>query len=121
MNYYGARQRKTDGTWAFTCMNDGAIWPIGYCRPYQDLPNHPITGGPRPADEVEKERATAHKHHDGGHATAEEARECYRQYMLDHELRLMRKDSSAQHKCKVCGEWTQFFGLFESWCGKRVD
>lgn len=36
MNYYRPRQLrnpdgKPSGIWHFTCMNDGFIWPIGYC------------------------------------------------------------------------------------------
>lgn len=36
MNYYEARQRKTDGRWDWTRMNDGAIFPSGPCRSHQD-------------------------------------------------------------------------------------
>jgi hypothetical protein len=46
---------------------------------------------------------------DGGHhATEQEARECYRRYLLDTRLTLDREGTSA-HKCLVCGEWTPKF------------
>jgi hypothetical protein len=38
MNYYEARQTKTKTGWHFTCMNDGAIWPVGYCRDHDPHP-----------------------------------------------------------------------------------
>lgn len=32
MNYYAARQRKGDGCWDWSRMNDGHIWPVGACQ-----------------------------------------------------------------------------------------
>lgn len=37
MNYYRARllkgpDGKETGIWHYTCMNDGRIWPLGYCK-----------------------------------------------------------------------------------------
>lgn len=79
MNYYQARQRLSDKTWHFTCMNDGQIWAVGDCR------NH------------------------AGHATKEEAEECYRKYLLNNKLHLDRKREDTKQKCVVCGEWTQSY------------
>jgi hypothetical protein len=53
MNYYEARQLKDKSGWHFTCMNDGEIWPVGYCADNE------------------------------AHATREEAEECFRRYLLD--------------------------------------
>ena len=53
MNYYEARQRKDKSGWHYTCKNDGAVWPVGYC--------------------------TDHEPHD----TAEEAVQCFHTYLLD--------------------------------------
>lgn len=53
MNYYEARQTKDATGWHFTCMNDGVIWPVGYC-----------------AD------------HDPHHSRAE-AEQCFQRYLLD--------------------------------------
>jgi hypothetical protein len=107
MNYYKARQRK-DGKWDYTCMNDGHIWPIGYCESYKQYS----------VDEwwsrmiTEEKRAdhdrTADKHHVDGHASASEAEACYRQYLLDHCVRL-KGVWEQQSKCEVCGEWTQLY------------
>jgi hypothetical protein len=59
VNYYDARRLRresdtgiTEG-WHFTCMNDGQIWPVGYCAEHYP------------------------------HTTANEARECFRRYLLD--------------------------------------
>lgn len=81
MNYYQPRELLKDGKptglWHYTCRNDDRVWPVGYCA--QDCP---------------------------GHATPEEAREHYRQYLLDNA----RYDGylrDEQRKCEICGAWTQ--------------
>lgn len=102
MNYYDAKQRLSDGRWDYTCNNR----PTGYCRPYEEIDPQII---PVSESQLEEYRATAHKHHSHGHATEQEARECYREYLLDHSLSLGRKMSNQQLKCKSCGEWTQGF------------
>ncbi len=84
MNYYDARELQGPdgqgtGRWHYTCMNDGRIWPIGYCRDHE------------------------------GHASKQEAYECFKLYCLDHRLRLDGQWADAQHKCVVCGAWTQKF------------
>ena len=78
MNYYDARQRVEDRRWAFTCRNDDRIWAVGYCRDH------------------EKE----------GHPTEQEARECYRQYLLDNVKYSNPENPSSMHKCHVCGTFT---------------
>lgn len=61
MNYYDAREMKKDGKgsgkWHYTCMNDGRIWPVGYCAEHE------------------------------GHPTKEEAHECYTKYCLDNHIK----------------------------------
>lgn len=59
MNYYRPRELKTpegkpSGKWHYTKMNDGRIWPIGYC--------HELNCN---------------------HASAVEASNCYRKYIVD--------------------------------------
>lgn len=78
MNYYGARQRKDDGRWNYTCTNDGMTWPVGYCR------------------------------EDGGHETEREACECYKRHLLDNRLTLDGHADDQQRRCVVtgCGQWT---------------
>jgi len=89
MNYYHASElRDADGQpsgkWHFTCqnkrVNGGEPYPVGYCR----------GGCP-------------------GHDTPEEAAEHYKQYQLDTMLRLDGFTKNQQHKCRVCGAWTQHF------------
>lgn len=53
MNYHEARKLKDKSGWHFTCMNDGHIWPEGYCRDHDP------------------------------HPTRQEAQECFRRYLLD--------------------------------------
>lgn len=59
MNYDQPRQLETGG-WHFTSMNDGRVWPVGYCADHRDAP----------------------------HATEEEARACYAKYLLEQRTRL---------------------------------
>lgn len=56
MNYYDARPLADRSGFHFTARNDDRIFPVGYC---------------------------ASQHPDTGHATPEEARECFRRYVLD--------------------------------------
>lgn len=57
MNYDQPRELK-DGGWHYTSMNDGRIWPTGYCA------------GHAP------------------HETEDDARRCYRDYELNEQLHL---------------------------------
>lgn len=102
MNYYEPKQRLKDRRWDYTRNGH----PAGYCREYQEIDPKivPITEA-----QQQEYRETAHKHHTNGHATEEEARECYKEYLLDHDLSLNRTMADQQRKCKVCGEWTQKF------------
>lgn len=59
MNYDQPRQLQTGG-WHYTTMNDGHIGAIGYCQDHRDTP----------------------------HATEDEARACYRNYVLEQRTRL---------------------------------
>jgi hypothetical protein len=99
MNYYDAKQRKEDGRWDYTC-NDH---PTGYCRAYKEpnLEKEPYWS----EHEIAKYKDNKEKYHSNGHATEEEARECYRQWILDNELRFWEANDT-QRKCKVCGAWT---------------
>lgn len=45
-------------------------------------------------------------YHDDGHATADEACECYKRYELDTALRFSTEQST-KRQCEVCKEWTQ--------------
>lgn len=122
MNYYEPRQRESDQRWDFTCQNDDHVWPVGYCRPWLDVEE-------REGDPVitqllitEEKRALPFKdkHHSNGHETAEEAAQCYRQYLLDQKLRLMG-EAGERRECNVCDEMTNLYaeiinGPFLSLC-----
>ena len=103
MNYYTARQR-TDGRWDFTC--NGHPW--GYCRLYEEFKKGSVFSD----GEVERYNLRygkfKEKYHTDGHATKEEAGECYKQYLLDHKYR-GGEDSGTQRKCEVCKAWTSRF------------
>ena len=80
VNYDEPRQ-KADGKWHFTTMNDKVIRPIGNC-----------------AEECE------------GHATADEAREHYRDYVLDRAR--FGVEMQRAMKCRECGEDTHLAATF---------
>lgn len=87
MNYYEPLQRQTDKRWDYTRRNDGQIWAIGYCAGGQEDP-----------------------YHEDGHETPEEACECYKNYLLDNQVKLdFGTTEDTQHRCEMegCEEWTQ--------------
>ena len=87
MNYHQPRQidpkadRPDAGKWHYTNMNDGRVWPEGYCA--QGCP---------------------------GHDTKEGAYEHQTQYVLDN-ARYDGTDSQSKRQCQAegCDEWTQHF------------
>jgi len=48
------------------------------------------------------------KHHEGGHATKEDAERCYYQYEVENHLREMSCQPDEAHRCQYpdCGTWT---------------
>jgi hypothetical protein len=105
MNYLKARQRQTDKRWCYTNMNDGEVYAVGYCHAFHELDDSlPVTEA-----EKEKHRANAHKYHTSGHATEDEACECYKRYLLDNRLRLNRTMNDCQKKCQICDTWTDHY------------
>lgn len=87
MNYYAAKQRKDSLRWDFTCKNDRNVYPVGYCA------------GGKIWTQVKKGEH-ADKYHAEGHDTAEEAVECYRQFLLDNHLRFY--DGEGARTLRVC-------------------
>lgn len=90
MNYDEPRKINTGenaGKWHFTSMNDGQIWPIGYCA----------DGCP-------------------GHDTEQEARDHQREYVLDNRVQYDRHMAAdSQKKCEECGEWTDGLVVVDGW------
>lgn len=97
MNHDAPRQKK-DGTWGYTTLNsrDSQPYAIGYCSPFQEWSDETIAlifGGEEAGREryeayIEPFRQLRHKFHDGGHPDKEAACECFKEYILDHELTL---------------------------------
>lgn len=85
MNYYQAREIQKDGEptglFHFTKMNDGQIWPVGYCA--KDCPGH--------EDPAE---AAAH----------------YHEYLLDNKISF-GDDPDTGKRCAVCDRWTTGYGF----------
>lgn len=102
MNYYEAKQRKSDGRWDYTRNNE----PTGYCCRFREYNQEFVEKFHISEEEVDKHNSFAHKYHSGGHETEQEARECYKQYLLDHQLRFW-KTKDEQRKCQICKQWTQ--------------
>lgn len=109
MNHWKARQRESDGRWDYTSHNDrSGTHAVGYChayRPYDETDTY-LPQAMRDALN-EKEQEFIHKYHTDGHATAEEACQCRKQYDLDHHLHLCPEvdDPDTLHRCLVCREF----------------
>lgn len=94
-------------------MNDGFVWPLGYCAGWKWSetfdPKRDWMWGSEDHWQCEKNEAETHKHkyHTDGHATKEEAYACYKAYMLDNELRLDHIHKNAMYPCLVCKTFTQ--------------
>jgi len=112
LNYYQSRQLKSGpdyGKWHYTCMNNGQIYPVGYCGGWPAW----LDEGADPApllpihQQIERERLLPFKDkfHTTAHDTPEAACECYKTYLLDTGLRFTT-DPKTKQKCEVCGEWT---------------
>jgi len=102
MLHYSARQRN-DGRWDYTCSGR----PVGYCCPYSPIPED----GSIPSAEKwnEKIAPLRDKFHTLGHATEDEAQDCYKQYLLDTSLTLKTtepENANQQNRCRVCKKFT---------------
>jgi hypothetical protein len=110
MNHYRALQRQTNGRWDYTCNGR----PTGYCHAWI-----PFTCPPLPEYMVEsatkKFEPLIGNFHTDGHATEEEAWECYKRYQLDTRLRFS-KNSTQQRKCVECDDWTDKYAV----CGYHM-
>lgn len=109
MNYYAARIRQSDNKWDFTCQNDNRVWSVGYCagfpKPLGENEIRYLGGEEGYRRWLEKLEPFRSKFHENGHATQEEAENCYRSYLLDHRLNMLVQFSNT-HKCEVCEVWT---------------
>jgi hypothetical protein len=86
VNYDQPRERADRSGWHYTQMNDGRVWPIGYCADHAP------------------------------HATEGEARDCYTRYLLEQRLQLDGMAyADMQRPCEVCGAWTDKFAEISPW------
>lgn len=101
MNYYGPRQRDVDGRWDYTRTSGDFTFADGYCMGYSRIPDS----------------ATSPKYHTNGHASPEEACECFKEYELDHFLRFTDDNPKEPlHPCHApeCKEVTSGFAIVTS-------
>lgn len=106
MNHLTARQRPSDSRWDYTWNGR----PTGYCHEYVPLKED---GQILPAEIAKRENAKMEalkdKFHSTGHATEQEACDCYKQHLLDTNLRLTPEEpanASQQNRCQVCQKFT---------------
>jgi len=105
MSHLCARQRRSDNRWDYT--RNG--YPTGYCQEYRPIPLDSFLGERIAKAHNEKMEPLRCNFHSDGHATEEEACECYKRYMLDTQLSLRTSEpENAQQafRCKVCNAWT---------------
>lgn len=104
-----ARQRQGTGRWDFTSSRKDGASPIGYCAGYREFTGKD-TFLHESQREIENERMRLVKdnYHTDGHATEEEAQECYKKYILDNKLRLNPEPNNPQQmlRCQICKEFT---------------
>ena len=91
MNYDQPRELQSGG-FHYTSMNDGRVWPIGYCADHKDAP----------------------------HPTEDEARACYARYLLEQRTRLdvtlgnwnpceaPAGCRTLTNRCAMIGGWTTY-------------
>ncbi len=113
--YYEARQRDSDKRWDFTSSTgSGGTCPIGYCAGWREMTAHDVARfgegfAQSLHNEIEAKRVHQAKYHKDGHATAEEACACYREWELDNDLKFFTKpieEAKELHRCAECQEFT---------------
>jgi hypothetical protein len=115
-------QRESDKRWDFTTSTGSTkASPIGYCAGWKEPPGPEEAAeldarlgqgfAARIAEGIEEKRPHQAKYHTEGHATAEEACECYHAYELDNELEfksIPNDQAATLHRCEApdCKEHT---------------
>lgn len=82
---YDQARELVNHTWHYTRMNDDRIYPIGYCTDHD------------------------------GHASKQEAENCYKSYILDKHLQLDGKIDGALFKCQMCDNYSDGCVYIEGW------
>src|SRR5260221_6767726 len=113
MNYDEPRQRESDRRWDYTSMNDRVIHPIGYCHAYN--PPSPDDWLYQTSKDYWDDLAQhKDKFHIDGHATPEEASDCYRQYLLDNRLDFNRR-MDVYRPCQIYCALTNLHVYVDGW------
>lgn len=120
MRSYQPRQRL-DGNWDYACGNS----PIGYCSAAMTLEDFANINWEPSQTELDRIEKNKHKHHTCGHATKEEAIDCYFEYILDNKLSF-HESPNQQQKCRICKEWTTRYIVLDECqlivlCNKHLD
>lgn len=106
MRHSLALQRKSDGRWDYT--TNGC--PTGYCLEYVPLNESDGVFSPEMAIAHNKKMLPLiGNYHTDGHATEQEACDCFKKYMLDTQLRLNPAEppnAEQQNRCGVCRKFT---------------
>jgi hypothetical protein len=118
MNHMKARQLSSGG-WRYTNANGDNIYPSGYCVGPKFIQSILDRNDFMSANENERMRANLSSYHEEPHATAEEAIECYRTYLLD-SADYDGFTPDVQRKCAVCDEWTQRYATIRQSMGRHV-
>jgi hypothetical protein len=116
MQHFAARQRNADQRWDYTCRTgQGAVHPVGYCMPYSWIDPDKSSAILLSEEDKEKIRQSKDKHHSDGHATQEEAEQCYKNYLLDMRTFYDSKIQRQMLPCEVCGVFTQRAVSIDGW------
>ena len=125
MQHFKAWQRISDKRWDWGSGWQNTIHPVGYCAGFTDyafeekerngIVYYEYKGIPWSKEAKETYEKYKDKYHTDGHATADEAAQCYKQYLLDNRLMLNRKMSNMQKKCEICGEWTSLMAQLDGY------
>ncbi len=121
MNYKGPRQRQTTLRWDYANENKRTgTYPIGYCTGWREDTKESVERWyvdgfdcPSYKKDLALRESFREKYHSDGHATYAEACECYRQFLLDQDLRMEGLTNYTQHKCTVCEAWTQRYAQID--------
>ena len=115
MQHKCARQRDNEERrWFYTTKAGGHTWAIGYCAGPPDPDGGQLIGLAFWEQWLKQCEPFKDKFHDDGHATAEEAAECYRQHLLD--LRSRYDVTLGDYNpCLECGELTNKAAQVEGW------
>lgn len=116
MNYHQPRQIQDGplaGKWHYTVMNDGQIWPEGYCSKFRECPDchggSVFASDPALACSTCSNAGVIEVEPCPGHDTKQGAYEHQTQYLLDNKLRLDGQYANAQYHCEICQAWTDRF------------